>query len=204
MGKLSAFPTETTFTTGDAIPKIKATGGGDVQVTLANFMTALYSNGVWMQELARVSLGTTAANMNSGTFTAKTFLRVIVFTINSGSTDVLLQFNGDTGTNYSFRYIVNGGGETTAVSASAALLGSTEASIKYSVFNIINVSGSEKVFEGLTVSGGTPGASNLGSKWVVGGKWANTSTQITSVNAFTDQGSTDFLSGSYVIVLGHN
>jgi hypothetical protein len=65
MGRLSALPTETTFTSTDFVTKIKAAGGGDVKVLLPDFVKAISVPSL----LRRAEMQRTADGANGATIT---------------------------------------------------------------------------------------------------------------------------------------
>ena len=143
---------------------------------------------VW-EELASVDLsGGAAANLSSGTFTAKKYLMFELVITETGTQTWGLQFNSDTGfqgtqSSYAIRYSGNGTSDGDS--------GSTWKAIgNYSGFGdpmyvhgfIINKSDEEKLIIAESNEGSSAGAGNAPGRaeWV--GKWANTSAQITSIN----------------------
>ncbi len=71
MGKLSLLPQESTFTTSDFLVKVKSAGGGDVLVSLTNFLTAIgFSNGAWQ------TWTPTYTNLSGGTLTYSTYIQI--------------------------------------------------------------------------------------------------------------------------------
>ena len=67
--------------------------------------------GTW-QRLAHVELSSSGDVIDSGTFTAKDNLKVIVSGIGTGGTvNCNFTFNNDTGGNYAIRESVNGGSD---------------------------------------------------------------------------------------------
>jgi hypothetical protein len=93
-------------------------------------------------------------------------------------------FNGDTGSNYSVRYNIDGGSEGVDVSRADALVphqgGASETGIFANTF-IINNSANEKLIISHEVVEKTAGAGNAPSRYEHVAKWANTSAQITDI-----------------------
>jgi hypothetical protein len=144
------------------------------------------------EELASVTLGGDAAEISSGTITAKKYLWVQVYVQNaSTSDDVEVQFNNDTGNNYSWRHSINGGSDTTGTSTDVITVINRNAAAdvgRYANFFVINNSANEKLLIGHGVEEETSGAANAPTRNEAVGKWANTSSQITEVSITTASG----------------
>jgi len=164
-----------------------------------------HTNNFW-EELASVELGSPGDNLSSGTFSAKKYLWVQVFTKNSGTNNHAIRFNGDSGTNYAYRRNLDGGSDSTEIN------GSNDASISMSSlggFNlfanmfIINSASQEKLHISHTVFQNTAGASNAPRRREAVGKWTNTSNQITSILVYNNE-TGDYDTGSFIKVWGAN
>ena len=156
------------------------------------------------ERLAHVVLGSDGDNIDTGTFTAKKNMKVIINLKASSTTNrPCLRFNGDTGNNYADRYSGNGGSDGTGTSRSnIRVFGYNDASKdKYVVSNITNISDKEKLVIAHGMDNGGNGAGNAPTRDESVGKWANTSASITSIQVFNDE-SGDFEAGSYITVLG--
>jgi hypothetical protein len=162
-----------------------------------------HTNNYW-EELASVELGSAGDNLSSGTFTAKKYLWVQVFTKSSGTNNHAIRFNGDSGTNYAYRRNLDGG------SFSAEINSSNDASISMSSlggFNlfanifIMNPASREKQHISHTVFQNTAGASNAPRRREAVGKWTNTSNQITSILVYNNE-TGDYDTGSFIKVWG--
>ena len=102
------------------------------------------------ERLAHVVLGSDGDNIDTGTFTAKKNMKVIIRLKASSTTNrPCLRFNGDTGNNYADRYSGNGGSDGTGSSRSnIRAFGYNEANKdKYVVCNITNISDFDSVLE---------------------------------------------------------
>jgi hypothetical protein len=155
----------------------------------------------------RLHHGAITAGGNTGTFTPKTNMRVILDIVNSGAIQPELTFGNssiDTGNNYSTR------GYSKDVSPSADYTRTSQDSIEterattgnmYLVFDITNVASKEKLVIGHAVSAETAGAGNAPVRWEIAGKWANTSNQINIIGVKNSQAGS-FASGSTITVLG--
>ncbi len=157
--------------------------------------------GTW-QRLAHVALSSAGDTIDSGTFTAKKNMKVIISGIGTGGTvNCNLTFNSDTGTNYAIRESVNGGSDSTNVSqANTDNLTGTVTGNVFATVHILNEASKEKLFisEGLESASG---AGNAPERKELVGKWANTSNQITRIIA-NNGGTGSYASGSYITVLG--
>jgi hypothetical protein len=155
------------------------------------------------ERLTNQTLGSSSATFNTTTFTAKEHLLVHVYgNQSSGNSDVRINFNSDTGSNYSRRYSTNGTSDGT--SASATTIGNMAGGEGnrdpfFSSFRIINKLDKEKMIIGELIfleSGNGAGNPPSRRDWV--GKWTNTSSQITSIQI--DGGTFD--AGSTITVWG--
>ena len=156
------------------------------------------------ERLAHVVLGSDGDNIDTGTFTAKKSMKVIIHLKASSTTNrPCIRFNGDTGNNYADRYSGNGGSDGTGSSRSnIRVFGYNDASKdKYVVSSITNISDKEKLLIARGMDNGGNGAGNAPTRDESVGKWANTSASITSIQVFNDE-SGDFEAGSSITVLG--
>jgi len=152
------------------------------------------------ERLASVTLESAGNSLDSGTFTAKRNLKVVVDAIASGSIETNFRLNGDTGSNYSYRKSTNGGsdGSSTSISYADAHAGNT--GNQYIVTHIINVADKEKLMITNSI-GTTAGASNAPDRREFVQKWTNTSDQITRIE-WRNVGSGSFATGSTITVFG--
>ena len=154
------------------------------------------------ERLAHVELSSSGDTLDSGTFTAKKSLRVIVYIIPSGNTRTTFRFNSDSGSNYAHRNSFNGGSDSTKTSRSSIEAGDQDNDHNaYHVLEITNIADKEKIIINHNLKSGGSGASNAPSRKEDVAKWANTSNQITSIQAINDQGGS-YGVGSYITVLG--
>lgn len=157
-------------------------------------------------EIGRTTLGTAGDTITVNSLPARKYLKVLVFAIATGGTigTSAFVFNNDTGSNYSRRVADNGAGDTSTTSQSSLYaLTATAANNVYAEFDIINVSNQEKLVIGHAIGSGTAGAGNATARNDSGGKWANTSAQISRID-LTNGGTGDFAIGSEMVVLGHD
>ena len=154
--------------------------------------------------MASVDLsGGASTTIDSGTFTAKKYLWFQIFAETVTNIVPRLQFNSDTGTNYSRRGSNNGGSDFTSVSGVELGLevGNTADNSFINGF-IINNSANEKLMISHTVNGGGAGAGNDPDRKEIVGKWANTSSQITKLVINNTGGSGNFGTNSIIKVWG--
>lgn len=156
----------------------------------------------WKQ-LAKHTLTGAEDVLDSGTFTAKDNLMILVIGYKSGSASTeKLQFNADTGSNYAERHSETGGSDSTNTSQDHIELSIDGEDDEFTVLNIKNIANQEKLVIGHTVArqGGT-GSGTAPTRWEVVGKWVNTSNQITRVQVTNPYGG-DLDTGSELVVLG--
>lgn len=159
--------------------------------------------GIWWEELARTTLSSTADSISATSIPARKYLRVAINLLNSGSIDGSIRFNGDTSSSYNRRYSENGGADLTNTGATSVGIVGAASGMSLVVIDIINISAQEKVFYWRTTGQTGTGAGNLNNRREGSGKWANTSSQITTITIAN--GSTgDYASGTELVVLGHN
>ena len=159
--------------------------------------------GTW-QRLAHAVLGSDGDTFDTGTFTAKDNLRIIVWTKGTtGGTYQGLRFNDDTGSNYAHRRSEAGGSDGTNTSQSFMQVSDSGIANSggYTVTDITNISGKEKLAITHSVMGSSSGAGTAPDRDEFVSKWANTSAQITKIQVY-NQGSGNFVAGSYITVLG--
>jgi hypothetical protein len=159
-------------------------------------------NHFW-QELASTELTSTATSISSGTFTAKKYLMFILTKEKTGGyVNPKIEFNSDTGNNYSSRYSDNGGSDNSSTSQPNIDLRAGELDGRsFSTGYIVNKSDQEKLMISHSTNAGSEGAGNASGRNEVVGKWTNTSSQITSIN-FSRTASGSFASGTILKVYG--
>ena len=179
------------------------TAGSEVVVLGCDNDEADSGTNFW-QQLADVELTSSSTTIDSGTFTAKKYLWIQFYGNQStGSSDSLLRFNSDSGSNYARRFSTNGGTDSTSISAtSISNMAGSEGNRDpfYSNMFIINKSDKEKLVIGELIFAETgAGAGNAPARreWVA--KWTNTSAQITQ-SVLTS--SSNYDTGSYIKVWG--
>ena len=160
---------------------------GDEVVVLGWDPADTHTTNFWT-ELASADLsGGASATLSSGTFTAKKYLWVQAYLKHTGSNpSPLWRFNSDSGNNYASRQSLNGGAEDVEASISHLdIFGTTASSSGFINMFIINVSSKEKLVIAHHNLQNTAGAGNAPARGEHAVKWANTSSQITSISATT-------------------
>lgn len=170
----------------------------------ANFSASTTST-IWWEEIGRTTLGSAGDTISVTPIAARTYLKILFIALDTGGTiSALIRFNNDSAANYAIRVSTNGGADVTAASeTSLTFTPSTAAVPVLGEAQVVNITASEKLVTGNTVSRGAAGAANTPSRREVSGKWANTAAQITRVD-LVNSGTGDFAIGSAVVVLGHD
>ena len=156
------------------------------------------------QELASVSLTSADTVIDSGSFTSKKYLWYQAFIKQASPYTVRLQANGDTSSNYSFRYQGNGI-LTDGTSTSALKFGGNYTSFSQGMFMtgfIKNVTTKEKLHIGHTAENNTSGAGVAPDRIEFFGKWANSTAAITSLQVRIEPSMGNIQSGSFLKVWG--
>ena len=139
-----------------------------------------HTSNFW-EELASVEVSS-GDDIASGTITAKKYLWIQIYTKNSGTAGMQVSFNGDTGSNYAQRTSHTGGADSVNASINNINLGHTKTAPHYANVFLINNSANEKIGFSQTCGVATAGAGTAPVRSEFAFKWANTSSQITSVN----------------------
>ena len=156
--------------------------------------------GTW-QRLAHTELSSGASTIDSGTFTAKENLKIIVYTVGGNSCKQGIQFNSITTSTYAYRYSSNGGSDNASTSQSRGLIqGNTTTDNAYSETIILNESDKEKLYISHS-NNCASGAGNAPSRYEIVGKWTESSDSITSIQIISVTGN-NFGTGSYITVFG--
>lgn len=135
--------------------------------------------------LADVTIGSAATSISSGTITAKRTIKIFLYAHTlSGSGNINIRFNGDTGTNYTYRISSNSGAYSNDTGKTFVELGNvanTEPCFaEVTVFNMATIA---KYVVGSAYQALGTGA---GNPFDIKGTWNNTSDQITSVTVQVD------------------
>ena len=184
---------------------VKHLAGERLQGTAAErtAMTTSYSNipQTYYKELARTTLSSAGDVLDSGTFTAKDNLMILIIGYKSGGAQIEdMTFNNDTGNNYAMRFSENHG-NSSEVSRASIQLGIDSEDDEFAIIKVRNIANKEKFCFGRTSVRGSAGAGYIGNRLEVTGKWANTSNAITRVT-ITNPHSGSLDTGSEIVVLG--
>ena len=198
-----------TSNTISSVQGIQQEGGdlasGSEVVVLGYDPDDTHTTNFW-EELASVELGSAGDTIDSGTITAKKYLWIQGYCKNTGGNiRPTFQFNSDTGSNYANRGSNNGGSDTTNTGVGRMYLSDSTnqgVPIFFNIF-VVNNSANEKLCMAHIVDQGTAGAGNAPNRQESVGKWANTSSQITSIQVQNDRAG-DFNTGSFIKVWGSN
>ena len=168
----------------------------------------IYDGSTWRrqaqwEQLADVTLGSAAASISSGSISARTNLRVIFIGIPTSTIAHKIQFNNDTANNYSCNQKSNDTAQSLIASTSSIQWNINSTAVaSYTEFNILNISTIEKLVSLYGLDTGSSGAAASSNRILGGGKWVNTSAQITRIDFLTTVGT--YASGTRMIVEGKN
>ena len=154
------------------------------------------------KELDRVTLGSSADEMDTGTFAVKDNLMLLIHVIpESGTVSTGVRFNDVDDAEYSYRRSDNGGSDGTEGGLNYdALQNASSPNDIFIVTNIRNTLNREKLWTIDLMNRGTAGSGNQVNRREGVGKWDNTA-QINRVKVYnTDSGS--YAAGSEIVVLG--
>lgn len=154
------------------------------------------STGYW--KLLATKVGVQAVTIDTGGFTAKKHLKVLIFVNGKNVSDATsLQFNGDTTVgNYGQSAWTDNAGGVSGSTAKIQIQGANFAGLEDYEINIHNEAAIKKMVHGT-------GGSDAANLFTAGGVWKNTTAQITSIQLTTLNGN-QFLAGAVIIVLGHD
>lgn len=156
---------------------------------------------IWWEELGRTTLSSNSDTIIVSSLPIRKYLRIIYSFLNSGTIAAQLTFNNDSAGNYGYQLVTNGAAAAGG-NSSSLFPEITSPAPMFGVLDIINIQNREKLVLG-SVIGGDTGAGTAPSVRTGQGKWANTTSEITSVKFFNSS-TGDYISGSEAIVLGHN
>ena len=157
------------------------------------------------ERLAHVELSGANATLNSGTFSAYKNLKIEIFDTNSGAYRNEINFNSDTGSNYSMNYARIGTNATESSQSKFKMGAWAWNGAAYHVLKITNINDKEKLVISETIKAES-GAGNAPNRTEFTGKWANTSSSITSIQitSVASAGAQNVGDGSYITVWGTN
>ena len=155
------------------------------------------------ERLAHVALSTAGDTLDSGTFTAKKNMQVIIHIKDTGTANAKLQVNSFTGAGYSYRYSESGSSDTTAINQNDIRLYETGSGTdvqRHIVLNIQNMVNKVKTIMGEVAEATASGAGTAPTRVEVAGSFEE-NPLITSIQIKNDA-SGSFAAGSYITVLG--
>lgn len=161
-----------------------------------------FDDGIWWEEIGRLSLTPAGDTLAITGLTAKKWLRIMVTMKATGGTIVpSIRLNADSGANYNFRYLVSGTGGTSNSATSWGTIDSSSALITACI-DIYNVAAEKKTMSMTSISVPANVATNVLTSqfW---GVWHNTANAVSGIS-FLNGGTGDFAIGSEIIVLGHD
>jgi hypothetical protein len=109
--------------------------------TQRTFITDPTQNPQGWQLLNYTALSAAASSIDTGVFTGKKSLQVIIYILGKSGAGGIpnLTFNGDSGANYSYRYSNGGAADTTGTSQSNIPIGNSSTEAVYAELNITNL-----------------------------------------------------------------
>lgn len=153
----------------------------------------------------------TGSSVSCSSFTARKFLHVEISPItDSGGTAVLMgiQFNSDTATNYAWRNSLNNGVDATGTNTNQCQpLGANSIPNLgggIMAFDIIDISAQRKLVWGSFAGGFETADTTASSHHEFSCKWDNTSAQITTLTVMKVSGTSNYASGTQIVVWGHD
>jgi len=159
------------------------------------------SVGGWV-ELGRTTLGSSGDNIDVSSLPDKRYYMVLGHFSPTVTIRPALRLNSDSGSNYSLRGSYIGAADGTATSQTSLDLPRTNGNEFFYVNYASNLSNKEKLIIHKECDRGGTGAASAPVRAESVGKWANTSSAISSFNYLNTDGAGDFASGSEVVVLG--
>jgi hypothetical protein len=160
--------------------------------------------GIWWEEIGRTTLTVAGDTVTVNDLPARKYLQIHISLLPSGAITGSMRFNNDSGSNYAFNSLTNGGagaGSTSQTFLSVDVDAATTS--KYAVVDCVNIQSSPKLTFCEVNSEAASGAGTAPNHRAVIGKWQNTSAQITRVDVLNTAGG-DFAIGTQVVVLGHD
>jgi hypothetical protein len=186
-------------------PIVASAATGTVNISCPTCSTSTVD---WIK-LCQTNLGSSATSISCN-FTANQHLYANLNGLGTTSSMVIgIQFNNDTGTNYSWRTSVNGGAQQTATSDNQCrIFGTTtieNGAIFQSNYDINNnIAGNRKSAIGNTDTDNALGATNTPSYSIHDCKWGNTSAQIATITFMRISGTGVYNTGTELTVWGYN
>lgn len=156
------------------------------------------------EQIGKTVLGSNQQAINVDLLKLKRYLWVLIDVKTSGSTDIGIRFNGDTGVQYATRFSANNAADTvTLVSQDNDVLDAvaTNGLSQFSMLYIISKQNVAKYYACDSVSSSTSAATAPSKSDTYGG-WYQITEPIRSIQIFTDTVALLLLSGSTVVVFG--
>lgn len=164
------------------------------------------SGKIWWEELGRATAGVTTTSLSIASIAPRRYLKIILIVTPTGGTlNIGIRFNNDSSTNYAERGSTNGTSDAAAGSLyQINTKTAVDANRQFTTGEFENTANQEKLGIMETVIRGSAGAGNAPERKLGVYKWANTSVQITRVDAVDTGGTGDIAAGSELIILGHD
>jgi len=165
--------------------------------------TDTHTNNFW-EELASVEITSASDTIDSGTITAKKYLRIQYYIDRSTTDQPFMTFNSDSASNYSERISLNGAADSTQVSQANFEIGNAAVANfpQFGNMFIINNSANEKLVIQRTVGQQGAAASIAPRRVEMVSKWTNTAAQITNITLGASAG--NYNAPSFLKVWGSN
>jgi hypothetical protein len=153
------------------------------------------------QLLGSTTLSGANATISVSGLTARRYIIIELYTLETASLIVDLRFNNDSGANYTYRTSTNGAADVTSTLAQTQIvLDATSTTPSYFRMFVINITAQEKLIIAHHIDQNTAGAANAPTRDEITAKWVNTSSQITEVDVVTS--TSTFATGTTLTVYG--
>ena len=188
----------------ECVGKWANTSANITEIDINNTQSGDFAAGSYITVWGAKPAPTTADVITVDSLEAKKHLMVQGNLLNSGELNtVALQFNSDTGNNYSRRYSIDGGADATDTSQPSLEIeqGSAWSGDCFFTTQIINEATKEKLVKSEWIDQQSTGTGSVPRRAEVVGKWSNTSNAITTIKVIQGGGGS-FAEGSEVTVYG--
>ena len=159
---------------------------------------------IWEKLAQATNSGSTTAELNSGTFTAKKYLWIQFYDTNTINYRNKITFNSDSGTNYQMRYARDMASDATETGQTKFKMGDWGwYGTAMHNFLIVNPDNTNKYCISETTKAGQSGASNAPHKTELVGQWDDNA-EVTSVQMSSENsgGAVDIGADSFITVWG--
>ena len=157
-------------------------------------------SGGW-KEIGRTTLGSAGTTIDVSSLPDKRYLMILEDMPKPVNARANARFNTDSTNNYAGSYNMDGGANTGYASASSVYHEASGTNLDaFSVVNVVNLAGKEKLQNIHSVAQVTAGSGTAPSREENTGQWGNASDSINAVNIYSHNANFD--SGSEVVVLG--